>query len=115
MTTRPSLPELRRNARVSLRIPYRLIVDGQSHQGETGNVSMGGVSLQTCEPPLSAQDARKEGQLELDLDFTRLETGCRIVYVGNPNSTGLSMAGITFVGLDDEGRELLLKYIMQRL
>jgi c-di-GMP-binding flagellar brake protein YcgR len=115
MNNRPTLPELRKNARVSLAIDYRLVIDGQVFVGQTGNVSLGGVSLSTCEPLLSSEYAGRSGSILLDLDENPFESECRIVYVGNPNVARMALAGINFTGLSQEGRELLLKYIVHHL
>jgi len=115
MNNRPTLPELRRNARVSLGIDYRLTIGDEVFVGVTGNVSLGGVSLATSEPRLDSSHAGRMGSLLLDLDGETFESECRIVYVGNPKATRMALAGINFIGVSDEAREKLLRHMVRQL
>lgn len=110
-----SLPELRKNARVSLCIKYDLLIDEQHYVGETGNISLGGASLKTSTPPLTVDQALKSGQISLSLGQEHLTTNCMVVYVGNSNTPGFSQTGITFKNLPDADRNKLLKFMMQHL
>ncbi len=110
-----SLPELRKNARVSLTIEYELTIGDQHYVGHTGNISLGGASLSDSTPPLAVDQALKGGEISLSLGEDTLILDCMVVYVGNSNTPGFSTTGITFKNISDEDRNKLLKYIMRRL
>ena len=110
-----SLPELRKNARIALRIEYELTLNNQQYTGDTGDISLGGASLISSTPPLNTNQALETGQISLTLGQKNLSMECIVVYVGNSNIPGFSKTGITFKNMNEDDRNKLLRFMVQHL
>jgi hypothetical protein len=115
MNTIESQTEKRKHARISLFIPFSLMLDGEQHAGLTGNISLGGVYLHTISPPLQQSQLAKIAEITLNLDSITVTTDCRIVYIGGgaiPHPQGV---GVAFENIGDETISTLREFILAKL
>jgi c-di-GMP-binding flagellar brake protein YcgR len=115
MGTIESLAENRKHARISLFISFSLRLDSEQYTGLTGNVSLGGVYLQTISPSLQQSQLAKSAEITLNLDSITVTTDCRIVYIGGgaiPHPQGV---GVAFENISGETITTLREFILTKL
>lgn len=105
--------EKRKHVRLAIRLPYRLTVKGTNHSGFTGNISLGGVYLETFDTPIPPDALGERGQIAITSDDAELvNTGCRVVYIGGgaiPHPEGV---GIAFEGTEDTALSKLRAFLV---
>jgi c-di-GMP-binding flagellar brake protein YcgR len=90
-------------------------IGGTLHTGITGNISRGGLYLQSLDPSLSREFIGKIGQLSLKLDDGRITTPCRIVFIGGEATPTLKGVGVEFQMIPEEVLERLKELVSRRV
>ncbi len=89
----------RLHTRIPMALDYSMELDGEVYQGKTGNISLGGLYLDSMTPTLDGEALDKTGEIEVSLFDRRMKCLCRVVYVRDvPLVNGV---GVCFQSLSD--------------
>jgi len=102
----------RTHPRVAAVFHYSLEIDGKLYFGQTGNISLGGVYLESCTPRIPNEALGKHGFIRLAVGAKPLEFECDIAYSkGTPTNDGV---GLRFHRVGDRNYAFLEKFISER-
>ena len=105
----------RKYQRVLLEVEYSLKVGAEEYFGTTGNISLGGVYLQTLDPPLSESMLGEPALISLNLDGEVITTLCSIVFVGGYSIPYPEGVGIAFANEEAEELHQLSLFLVNKL
>jgi len=92
-----NIHEKRAYKRFMLELGCSLHIHGTEHVGITGNISRAGAYLKSLNPPLPEEMVGESGELSLELDDGQITTQCKIVFIGNEETTPtLDGVGVMF-------------------
>ena len=117
MSAKDSVIDKRKHVRLAIRIRYHLTVKGLTYSGMTGNISLGGVYLESLDKPMASDALTHRGEIVLVWeDVEIINAQCRVVYIGgtvnNPYPAGV---GIAFEDVDAEGIDRLRAFLVDRI
>ena len=109
-----SMREKRQHVRIALRLRYRLSVDTATYTGLTGNISLGGVYLESIDTPLPAEALGQTARIDLfNNDVELISTDCRVVFIGREDFPTARGVGIAFEGADGMALERLQSFLVK--
>ena len=105
----------RKYRRVLLEVEYSLRVAEEEYIGMTGNVSLGGVYLQTLDPPLSENLLNEPALISLNLEGDILTALCSVVFIGGYSIPYPEGVGVAFANAEDEELHKLSLFLVNKL
>jgi len=105
----------RKYQRVLLEVEYSLRVAEEEYIGITGNVSLGGVYLQTLEPTLAESMLNEPALISLNLEGEILTALCTVVFIGGYSIPYPEGVGIAFANENDEELHKLSLFLVNKL
>lgn len=99
----------RENLRCDLRLKCSLRIDDDYYNGITGDISLGGASIQEITPELPKGCKNAIGRLTLKLPNRSLALQCQLKHVGQ------TTAGTTFIEPDENVIAQIRTHILNRL
>lgn len=101
--------EQRQFMRIPAVLYFSLEIEGRLYFGNTGNLSLGGVYLDTCSPKIPDGALGKKGVIRIAIGAKTVELACDIAYSkGTPMVDGV---GLRFHRAEAKHYEILEQYI----
>lgn len=111
MEKKTDFSEKRKHPRHSVSNAYSLELSGTHYQGKIGNLSLGGVFLETISPQITDNNMFQNCTLSMLLLGTELSLPCSISFIASENSQLRGGVGIAFATLSDHALATLENYI----
>lgn len=90
---------------------YTIILNGKQHQGEIGNISLGGVYLSSISPKITQDDLFQDCEISMNLSGTEVPLPCSISFIAPKHSKIGSGIGIAFADIDEKSLTILKDFI----
>lgn len=102
--------ERRSNGRFDTVMKYQLLLNGVDYSGVIENISLGGACLGTCQPKMTKQQLRQEGEIALFVDDGfALSLRCRVTSLSSSVQGGeLGEVGVSFIDPDVDAISVVL-------